>query len=143
MGYNVTLTNVDFLIPTENLEDSLVALKLLNLRDDLKTGGSWSGGQQTEKWFSWMPPDYDKTVQSSREVLEMLGFGTSITEDGLHVWEYDSKTGAEVHFIRALAPYAVEGSFMQWRGEDDSFWRWTVEEQQLSIEYGEVVWVSA
>ena len=117
MGYNVILTESTVVVP-EN-EQVLQALKDLNKRDDLKTGGSWTGGGWTERWFAWMTPDYDKTVTSAQEVFEMLGFDCEKFDDAsFKLAGYDNKTGAEAHFISAIAEYLPEGSSMYWIGED-------------------------
>jgi len=141
MGYYVTLTDDNFVIPAEHEAAALQALKDLNKRDDLKTGGSWSGGRQTAKWFAWMAPDYDKTVESVADVFEMLGFDTDVTDDGTHLLGYDNKTGAEEHFLAVVAPFVEDGSFLEWRGEDGAMWRHVVENGKLHTKSATITWV--
>lgn len=127
MGYNVMITGADFTIPEENLPAAFEAMKALNKRDDLKTGGAYSGGKQTEIWFAWMSPNYDETCKDAAAIFEELGFEVvEDTVDGrqvLRIEGYDSKTGAEDHFLAAVAPFVTPGSYLEWEGEDGSRWR--------------------
>jgi hypothetical protein len=134
MGYYVRLTKSDWIIPTENLDAAYEAMCALNERDDLKTGGSWEGGQQTAKWFAWMDANYPETCRDTREILEQLGFEVSLVDEGLSIDDYDSKTGAEDHFLRVIAPLSREDSYMNWKGEDGAHWRYEVIDGKL-VEY--------
>jgi hypothetical protein len=140
MGYYVTLENVDFTIPADKVADAFEAMKALNSRDDLKTGGSWQGGKQTERWFAWMDADYDKTCKDAKAILDMLGFEVEVADDGgLSLVGYDSKTGSEEHFVRTLAPFVKEGSYMEWRGEEGDRWRWVILNGQMTRQQGHTV----
>jgi hypothetical protein len=133
MGYNVSTGGIDFHIPDDKLADVTTALKDLNKRDDLKTGGSYGPREdgtygQREVWFAWMPADYDQTAVDAQEIFELLGFSTEQVEvdekgPGLRLLSYDSKTGAEDHFLAAAAPFVTPGSFIEWEGEDGARWR--------------------
>ncbi len=125
MGYNVYIQAADFTIPAENLDAAYKAMCDLNARDDLKTGGSWSGGQQTARWFAWMDENYPETCKDAVAIFDALGFdNTYLTEDGsLELGEYDSKMGSEEHFLQAVAPFVKAGSYIEWRGEDGEAWK--------------------
>lgn len=125
MGYYVNIESVEWFLPVVHEAAALQALKDLNdpRNDDLKRGGSFSGGKQTAAWFSWMPEDYDKTVTSVSEVLELLGFDVDTVPEGTYIRRYDSKTGQEDLFLNAIAEFVEPGSFIEWRGEDGAFWR--------------------
>jgi hypothetical protein len=136
MGYYVTLTQASFTIPADKLGDAFEALKELNKRDELKSGGSYGELPDgtyghTQSWFSWMDPEYDKTLKSAREILEALGFTVEDFNGGLTITAYDDKIGDEEHFIRALAPFVAEGSHLDWKGEDGTLWRQLVRNGQL------------
>lgn len=124
MGYYVRLTNVDFTIPAEHLDAAYAAVCALNTTHHKeKRGGSWSGGKETEKWFSWMDPNYPDVCKDLVEVMEMLGFDCGIEDDGsFHIYSYDSKAGQEDLFLETLAPYVKDGSFLYWMGEDGEQW---------------------
>jgi hypothetical protein len=145
MGYYVNIENVEWLLPVVHEDAALQVLKDLNdpSNDHLKRGGSYSGGKQTAKWFSWMPKDYDKTVTTVYEVLDMLGFETEVLPEGTRIRAYDSKTGQEDLFLAAIAEFIEPGSFIEWRGEDGAFWRndfdgKTMRTLEGSISYSEV-----
>jgi hypothetical protein len=127
MGYYINIQESNFVIPAHNLEKALERFKALNHDPNAnKSGGSWSGGKEKEKWFSWMPADYDQTVSSAQEVLEMLGFDCMIQEDGgLNVHGYDSKIGDEEQFLNAIRDLVDVSCYIIWRGEDGEFWKWT------------------
>jgi len=120
MGYYVEITEADYTIPTANIEAAFEALKALNhsVPDSEKRGGSWSGGKQTAAWFSWMSEKYDEECADLGAILEELGFEFLQTEAGLSILGYDSKTGQEDLFLKALEPFALPGSYINWRGED-------------------------
>lgn len=126
MGYYVQLIYAEFVIP-ENAE-VLQVLKDLNHKPGVKkNGGSYSGGKQDKSWFSWMPENYDETVQSVQEVFELLGFVCSPREGGFELMDYDNKIGQEDLFIQEVAPYVDEGMYLEWLGEDGARWKYVVE----------------
>lgn len=122
MGYYVNIQESEFLIPTDNLDKALERFKALNHDPNAhKNGGSSSG----EKWFSWMPTDYDKHVTTAEEVLILLGFDTFADEKGVHIHGYDSKIGDEGQFLNAIRDLVDVSCYIIWRGEDGEFWKWT------------------
>jgi hypothetical protein len=125
MGYYVNIEAVNWLLPVVHEDAALQALKNLNdpSNDHLKRGGRFAGGKETAKWFSWMPEDYDKTVTTVYEVLDMLGFETEVLPEGTRIRAYDSKTGQEDLFLETIAEFVEPGSFIEWRGEDGAAWR--------------------
>lgn len=127
MGYYVRLTDSEVTLKNEHLPEILQRWKDLNKPENnhLKHGGSWDGGKQTQWWFSWMDADYDKTVNSAEEVLEMLGFEYDVTDEGnVHITNYDSKTGSEDLFMKTIADLIEPGSTMLWHGEDGATFAW-------------------
>jgi len=140
MGYYVNIEAVNWLLPIAHEDAALQILKDLNkpANDHLKRGGRFSGGKETAKWYSWMPEDYDKTVTSVSEVLEMLGFDTKIDPEGTRILAYDSKTGQEDLFVNAIAEFVEPGSFIDWRGEDGAFWRWEFRDEKMRTLEGRV-----
>ncbi len=141
MGYYVTLEASNFRIAPENLEAAYRALCDLNTNPQythLKSGGSWSGGKQTAKWFAWMDEDYHETCKSAKEILQMVGFDVAVNESGtLSVYNYDSKTGSESLFIDAISHLANPDWYMEWRGEDGDRYRWSATGNQTA----QTVWV--
>lgn len=75
MGYCIDLLESTWTIRGNKLKDAYQAMVALNTtHDHLKHGGSWSGGKQTAKWFSWMDADYPAKCLDARAILEHLRF---------------------------------------------------------------------
>lgn len=142
MGYYVTLEYSTAVIPAENKDEALRRWKELNKKDDLKRGGSWGPDGKTEKWFSWMPPDFDTEPGITVEkILDYLGFTIAVNDNGdISIKYYDSKTGQEGLFFEAIADLLSEESEMIWRGEDGNKYRWTFEDGKLREGSGIIIW---
>ncbi len=126
MGYHVNTTSSSLVITPAQQGEIFKVWCALNDKSNnhLKTGGSWSGGKQTEHWYSWMEADYDKTCKNFEEIASMLGFDfTKLADGSLTNPSYDSKTGAEQLFFERAAPFLGAG-FIAWEGEDDSEFFW-------------------
>lgn len=125
MGYYWNTEEIKVNIDAKHVPMAFAVLKALNTRDDLKHGGSYSKGETKAKWFSWMPEHYDKEVNSLKEIFDLLGFVDS-KEDGLGVvlGQYDSKRGQEMLFLQVAAPFVRKDSYIIWKGEDGSRWRY-------------------
>jgi hypothetical protein len=117
MGYYVEIKDSDFLIPNEHLDAAFEALKEINKDDSLKRGGNGRGGH----WFAWMDEDYDKTARDTQHIFEMLRIDFTMTQDGLWIYDYESKLGDERHFLHAVAPYVTDGAVILWVGEDTEY----------------------
>ena len=149
MGYYVTITEADFIIPTENLDAAYEAVCELNNHNNLKRGGSYPPdphaprtGPRKDKWFSWMDWNYHETCSNLQEVLEQVGFDVDVNpDDGLSIIYYDSKAGEEDLFLGAIAPFATEGSYIMWRGEDGEQWQNVVKDGTLTQLRAVVSWV--
>lgn len=152
MGYYVSINEADFTIPAENLDEAYKVMCELNKHDGLKTGGCWGGSTsipegsksvstRPDKWFAWMPWNYDEVCTSAEEILKELGFECELNADGsLSIVYYDSKTGSEEHFLKALAPLVKEGSYIIWNGEEGAMWRHLVKNGELITQEPIITW---
>ncbi|ALY10853.1 hypothetical protein WILDE_70 [Arthrobacter phage Wilde] len=152
MGYNVNTTAVNLTIPADKLDDAVKALKELNQRDDLKTGGASGpitdgdgkviGYGRIDIWFAWMDPQYDQKLHTVPDIMDAVGFKESeIQPDGtFELGWYDNKTGAEEHFLRALAPFVDEGSYVAFEGEDGTHWRYFFEDGEMRNQTGSITY---
>jgi hypothetical protein len=142
MGYYASVDEADFTIPAENLEKAHKAMCDLNRRHDLKSGGkSPTGDPYEDKWFSWMPPRYHETLLSAAAILNELGFDVELENNGdISILAYDNKVGDEDIFLRAIAPFANEDSYLVWRGEDGSIWRNEVVNGELVTLHANITW---
>ena len=135
MGYYVKIIDSDITIKKKDFDRGYEIVCNLNSRDDLKRGGAYGGNptpkpaeskscaNNPDKWFSWMPWNYDEVCNSLPEVLEMLGFWFDYNDDGdITGLCYNDKTGAEDVFLDALRPIIKEGSYIVWEGEDGDEW---------------------
>lgn len=153
MGYYVTGEGY-ISVPADKLTDAYNALVELNKHDELKTGGRFGAGvsegkpanstsvaENPNRWFSWMDWNYDEVCSTAEEILQQVGFETEETpDDGLELFGYDSKSGAESHFVNAIAPFVNEDSTMEWSGEDGERWRWVFENGEMITEHAVITW---
>lgn len=152
MGYNVNTTAVNLTIAADKLDDAVKALKELNQRDDLKTGGSSGpitdgdgkviGYGRTGIWFAWMDADYDQKLHTVPDIMNAVGFKDSEIQPGgdFELGWYDDKTGGEEHFLRALAPFVDEGSIVAFEGEDGQHWRYIFENGEMRTQTGTITY---
>lgn len=134
MGYNVITSAINVTIPAGKVQACYEALCALNARDDLKIGtrrpnptpkpaDSKSVASSPDKWFSWMPWNYDETCKTLQDIWEEVGFDCVKNADGSVSLEfYDGKTGCERTFLREAAPYIKPGSYVVWAGDDGDVW---------------------
>ena len=121
MGYYVNITKSTAFLPKHREAEAYQIMCSLNTtHDHKKTGGSWSGGQQTAKWFSWMDENYPETCKDAGEIFEALGFDIERTDDGIYIRGYDNKAGAEDLFLESIENLMV--GEIKWTGEDGEHW---------------------
>ncbi len=140
MGYYVTLTDSNFVIP--ETPEVLAAIHDMDTRfDAIKRGGSFGPEGKTEKWFSWMPQL--TSFETVREVFEALGFDCAEDVGGsVSLVAYDSKTGQEDLFLAVVAPFVEDGSYTEWRGEDGALYRFVVKDGRLRSQSAVVQWTA-
>lgn len=119
MGYYIKLEESNFQIKKESDKKILKIWKELNHQKNnyLKRGGSSNG----QKWFSWMPENYDKTVKNCKEVLELLGFETEIENENIIITDYDQKTGQEELFLKYASKFIDNHNYLIFRGEEGEY----------------------
>ena len=152
MGYHVNLISSDVFIPAEFTQAAFDAVCALNAKNDLKYGGRFGGYHPFEKpadtnsngdpdrWFSWLPWNYDEICEDIVDVLDLLGFSVDVDLDGcVYVYGYDSKSGQEDLFFKTLAPY-IRGSQMTWMGEDSEFYVWVFEDGKFYERPAHLTW---
>lgn len=139
MGYYVSIINSTASIRAQDLDRAYEVLCKLNERDDLKTGRSWGGGV-AQRHFAWMSANYPAKNCSAREILEELGFDIDEDEHGLQILSYDSKSGDEEVFIRALAEAGLIHGEIEWVGEEGARWRWVMANNSFTEQVGKVVY---
>lgn len=137
-------------IKAANVPAALKAVHQLNTDDEHKRGGQYpptlvkpadsTSRGNPNKWFSWMPWNYDETLTTLPEVLEELGFYTETSPDGdITIGSYDTKAGNEENFLDALAPYIEPGQYF-WEGEDGHKWRDTYANGSRTQHIGTIIY---
>lgn len=118
MGYTVVTEDVSFVIPPANVEAALVALKgTAALADTVDAPASLIAA------------------------IEDHGFDARDTSDGgVALTCYCDKSATQDELVLTLTPYAEEGSFIEWRGEQDERWRDLVHDGKLYTQYPQVSW---
>ena len=139
MGYYVTYDG-EVTFPTHREGEIVEALKALNHRHDLKTGGRFPIPPDSDPydnyWFAWMPSRYheDESLQTVADILMMVGFDTNRTvadANGYTTIEvtYDNKIGSEEIFLNELAKFGWVDIYAT--GEDGDKWRYLSKQGDL------------
>jgi hypothetical protein len=138
MGYYTYMTDADFMIP--ETPEVVAAIRDANTKcHDRKHGGTVLADGTTQKWFSWLPADYDQTITSAAELFRLLGFETQDEEGAFRLVGYDDKTGDEEVFLEVVAPFVAEGSHARFRGEDGTLYGYVVRDGVL-VAHGDQPW---
>jgi len=128
MGYCMSMRAAKFHVSEALKAKALEAIKGTMKDESNMRGGSWTGGKQTERWYSWV---------STKAVLAALTFedamrewGYPVSSNGMNNDDVDDisfegeKIGQEDFLFRAIAPYVTDGSYIEMQGEDGALWRW-------------------
>ena len=135
MGYYIRLDDADWEV--KETPESLQAIREMPVKyHGIKRGGSSNG----EKWFSWMNDSEIENAVNVETVFQQLGFETESTDGGFKLLGYDSKTGQEDLFLAVIAPYSVEGSYVEFIGEDDAHYRYEVNDGKMYTLSAEIKW---
>lgn len=132
MGYYIDGYG-ELTIKADNTAAAYQAVCRLNADDSIKNGGQYPATQtkpadsrslgNPNKWFSWMPWNYDETCATVAEVFQEVDFDVRTEPNGdVIIGDYSTKTGNESEFLDAIAPYVEPGTY-DWVGEDGSRWR--------------------
>lgn len=137
MGFYMTLEESTLIVPTANLDAAYQSLVDLNTNPShahLKHSGAISTPS-----FAWMDANFHEQASTAQEVFELMGFETELDSHGLVLTSYSGKSGDEKHFFAAIARYVEPGSFIHFRGEDGSHWRFDFDGKSVIERDGAVV----
>ena len=145
MGYYITLTEADAVLPLSQLDEAYRRMCELNTTHHAQKNGGRFGGPPadppgSDKWFSWMDWNYPETCACATEILDRLGFEIEFESGGVALHGYGSKTGQEGLFIKAIADLFPSGSYMNWRGEHGEQWRWLLGPEGFREQEARIVW---
>lgn len=142
MGYYINQEAADFTIPKENFSRCLEAIKDLMSQTNKMNGGSWFGGVQTDRWFSWVNTDSVLSAQTLVDALDAWRWEASLDEDGNidDIYFRGEKYGSDNDLMDAIAPFVKCGSYIQMRGEEGEIWRWTFKSGKMIEKSAKIVW---
>jgi hypothetical protein len=150
MGYYVTLTDTNAVLPKDNLLNAYRRLCALNERNDLKRGGRLGSpdvplhGAHPDTWFSWMDWNYPDVHPDAEAILRAVGFNFYTDYNGNLVFTgYHNKTGCEQVFVDAISQYLASSDDRPvqfvWTGEDNAVWRQVRYDDTFVVEAGRLV----
>lgn len=119
MGYTVITEGIDFIVPGRNVEAALVALK-----------GAAALGEDADPAAALI-----KTIEE-----DYLFDAFDTTDGGVGLSGYCNRSAKQDELILALTPFADEGSYIEWRGEQDERWRDLVHNGRLYTQHPTVTW---
>lgn len=146
MGYYISLINSDFFIAVDDKEAALNAMYDMWLpeKNAKMSGGSFGGGTEV-KWYSWMnnsAEDFrNRNIESLEKALGEWGYYPETDEAGniTDLYFDGGKMGDEDQMFEAIAPFVRQGSYLDFRGEEDAVWRWEFTGQSMIEKSGRVV----
>lgn len=125
MGYMAHTLSSDFTVPAEKTKDALNALTASPAWEHR----SIKGGEESDTLMT---------------ALDRFGFEVDAgyeNPDDVVITNYNDKYGDEiVAALEALAPFAIEGTGMQWQGEDNTFWEMEVKDGALDYKHGDLTY---
>jgi len=148
MGYCMDQMDQKFRIKKENFDAALQAIKKLGETvDEDGRGGSYSGGQKQETWYSWVTTSEFVNAETLKQAIaawrwevevEKLPFGEE--GDIIDIYFEGQKFGQDEVFLEAIAPYVEEGSYIEMQGECGARWRWLFKDGGLKEQSATIIW---
>lgn len=127
MSYYITLTNSTWQFDPEKENEALQVLKTLK----------YYGGT----------PMVSEDTQTLDQALQRLDFEVDRfpSYDGenvevLHIIGYSNRDSFVETILKTLAPFSVDGSEIEWAGEDHTHWKYIVAHGDIVIKYGRIVY---
>ena len=142
MGYYIVLEDAEWFVPES--PELLSALKEMPTKfKAIQRGGSYNNGKE-ESWFSWVSDDEILDAKSVQEIYQAFLFMTREDEskpNGFWVSGYDNKNGQQDILTGYTAPFMAEGSYLEYRGEDNEQWKLIVKNgKQMVTTPKEIQW---
>jgi hypothetical protein len=117
MGYYADSIDRDFIIPADKVADALAAI---NASDSI--GGTYETLDEAIR--------ANTCFEGNEEVHGSFHLG----------WHTDKYLWGTDDVLGILAPFAKEGSYVRFSGEDDSLFGYRVQDGKLVEEFGEIIW---
>lgn len=135
MGYSIRTLDTNFTISFDKMDDAYEALCKLNAENGY--GSEYNDQLPTSTNLGLL----NSSSYKVEDILQELGFSTNILPYGdLTVLAYNGKSADEEDFLKALAPFVEEGSYIEWIDEDNYLWRDYFVDGDMIIESGSIMW---
>jgi hypothetical protein len=131
-----------FTIKAANKEPALNAIKQLATQKNKMSGGSWSGGKELSRNFSWVATEDFVDAKTLVEAFEAWRWSAEENKEGdiCRLTFEGQKLGDDPVLLGAIAEFVEDGSYLEMIGEDGSLWRWAFEKGGFSEYSGIVSW---
>lgn len=129
MGYSANLTEKNFIIKEENIEDAFIHAKDFLMKYDQK--------------IAYVKKEDIEATNNLEELFEVFGFEIDFDKTTGHldtidfVWE---KLGNDENLFKLIAPYIEKDSYIQWVGEDGDIWRYVFRNNTFEIIKPNIEW---
>jgi hypothetical protein len=142
MGYYINQEECNFTILKENFSPCLDAIKGLMSQTNKMPGGSWSGGVQTDRWFSWVNTERVLSAETLVDALYAWRWDASLDSNGNieGIYFLGEKAGSDDDLMEVIAPFVKCGSYIQMRGEEGEIWRWFFKGGKMYQQEAKIVW---
>lgn len=125
MGYCINQVDSKFSIEKENFQAAFdAALKLHN------------------KDYDWTKKDWFVGLKTLDEVFDAWRWELRWNDDGdiVDICFTGEKLGDDLPFLDAIAPFVVDGSYIEMQGEDGALWRWVFKDKRCGEIYATITW---
>jgi hypothetical protein len=122
MGYCVDW-EVNISVPANKMQKCLEAINELMKPANVEakgSGGSYSNGGCTEKWYAWVTNPPNNRYETLKEAFEGWGFPCEFMKEIALVCDCceSEKLGQQELFLEAIAPFVEADSYVIGHGED-------------------------
>jgi hypothetical protein len=141
MGYYMNQRGGKFSIPIDKKDAALAAIKALADKPEQMSGGSYQGGKEVAKWYSWVNTEEFVEAETLKEAFSAWRWELEESEEGeiVNLYFNGEKLGDDLLFLEAIAPFVEEGSYIHMEGEDGYYWRWLFKNGRVYEQSGTVV----
>lgn len=124
MGYYIKMTKADYVIPTENAIAAFEAVRALSARE-----------------LTFVESDVLENTRNIVQALNECRYEVAMEDDGVHIDAFlGEKFGDDVVLFGVLAPFAKDGSYVQFLGEDGDQWKYASENGKLVMYEATFTW---
>ena len=141
MGYRIRQRKAKFRLAAEKKEQALAAIKALASKPELMSGESILNGQATKRGFAWVSTEWFLQADSFEEAMGAWRWPVEKDKDGnvIKIRFIGQKLGDDHTLFEAIAPFVMDGSFIEMEGEDGKLWHWFFGAGQVKAQRGKAV----